>query len=107
MRSASRSTRCPTCSRASEHAAAEEHLAALGLAVSKVSHDLRNMLSSAQLSPTGWPWRTTRRCKRFAPKLIVSLDRAIGFLTQTLKFGRAQEPPPERERLPLGSWPTR
>jgi signal transduction histidine kinase len=37
--------------------------------------------------------------QRFAPKLIASLDRAIDFLTQTLKFGRAQELPPARERL--------
>jgi len=31
----------------------------------------------------------------------VSLDRAISFLTETLKFGRAQEPPPMREKQPL------
>jgi signal transduction histidine kinase len=39
--------------------------------------------------------------KRFAPKLIGSLDRAIEFLSQTLKFGRAQELPPQREKLGL------
>jgi signal transduction histidine kinase len=39
--------------------------------------------------------------QKFAPKLIASLDRAIEFCLQTLKFGRVQESPPRRERLNL------
>ena len=76
-------------------------LAALGLAVSKVSHDLRNMLSSAHLISDRLADVDDATVKRFAPKLIASLDRAISFLTETLKFGRAQEAPPARERLRL------
>lgn len=72
-------------------------LAALGLAVSKVSHDLRNMLSSAQLISDRLTAAEDPTVKRFAPKLIASLDRAISFLSQTLRFGRAEEPPPARE----------
>jgi signal transduction histidine kinase len=72
-------------------------LAALGLAVSKVSHDLRNMLSSAQLISDRLAMAEDPTVKRFAPKLIASLDRAISFLSQTLRFGRADEPPPARE----------
>jgi signal transduction histidine kinase len=72
-------------------------LAALGLAVSKVSHDLRNMLSSAQLISDRLAAAEDPTVKRFAPKLIASLDRAIAFLSQTLRFGRAEEPPPARE----------
>lgn len=72
-------------------------LAALGLAVSKVSHDLRNMLSSAQLISDRLAMSEDPTVKRFAPKLIASLDRAISFLSQTLRFGRADEPPPARE----------
>ena len=79
----------------------KSRLAALGLAVSKVSHDLRNMLSSAQLMSDRLSVAEDPTVKRFAPKLIVSLDRAISFLTQTLKFGRAEEPPPMREKLRL------
>lgn len=79
----------------------KSRLAALGLAVSKVSHDLRNMLSSAHLISDRLAMAEDPTVKRFAPKLIASLDRAIGFLTQTLKFGRAQELPPEREKLKL------
>jgi signal transduction histidine kinase len=79
----------------------KNHLAALGLAVSKVSHDLRNMLTSAQLISDRLTAVEDPTVKRFAPKLIGSLDRAIEFLSQTLKFGRAQELPPQREKLVL------
>lgn len=79
----------------------KSRLAALGLAVAKVSHDLRNMLSSAHMISDRLSMAEDPTVKRFAPKLIISLDRAIDFLTETLKFGRAQEPPPVRERLLL------
>ncbi len=77
----------------------KNHLAALGLAVSKVSHDLRNMLTSAQLISDRLGDVKDPTVQRFAPKLILSLDRAIEFLSQTLTFGRAQELPPNREYL--------
>jgi signal transduction histidine kinase len=73
------------------------HLAALGLAVSKVSHDLRNMLTSAQLISDRLGEVKDPTVQRFAPKLIASLDRAITFLNQTITYGRAQELPPRRE----------
>lgn len=79
----------------------KSRLAALGLAVAKVSHDLRNMLSSAHVISDRLSMAEDPTVKRFAPKLIISLDRAIAFLTETLKFGSAQEPPPARETLPL------
>ncbi len=79
----------------------KNRLAALGLAVSKVSHDLRNMLSSAQLISDRLGTVQDPTVQRFAPKLIDSLDRAIDFLTRTLKFGRAHEAPPTREKIPL------
>lgn len=79
----------------------KSRLAALGLAVAKVSHDLRNMLSSAHVISDRLAMAEDPTVKRFAPKLITSLDRAISFLTETLKFGRAEEAPPMRERLPL------
>jgi len=79
----------------------KSRLAALGLAVAKVSHDLRNMLSSAHVISDRLAMAEDPTVKRFAPKLIISLDRAISFLTETLKFGRAEEAPPLRERLEL------
>lgn len=79
----------------------KSHLAALGLAVSKVSHDLRNMLTSAQIISDRLASVPDPTVQRFTPKLIASLDRAIAFLSQTLRFGRAQEAPPRRAALPL------
>jgi signal transduction histidine kinase len=79
----------------------KNHLAALGLAVSKVSHDLRNMLTSAQLISDRLGNVKDPTVQRFAPKLITSLDRAINFLNQTITYGRAAELPPQRQRLNL------
>ena len=79
----------------------KSRLAALGLAVAKVSHDLRNMLTSAHLISDRLTLVEDPTVQRFVPKLIGSLDRALSFLSQTLKFGGAQEPPPAREKLQL------
>jgi signal transduction histidine kinase len=76
-------------------------LAALGLAVSKISHDLRNMLSSAQLLSDRLAAVKDPTVQRLVPKLIASLDRAIRLCAQTLDFGQAQETPPRRKRFPL------
>src|SRR5262245_5275796 len=79
----------------------KSRLAALGLAVSKISHDLRNMLANAQLISDRLGNLPDPTVQRFAPKLIVSLDRAISLCETTLRFGRAEEAPPRREPTPL------
>jgi signal transduction histidine kinase len=79
----------------------KSRLAALGLAVSKVNHDLRNMLASAQLLSDNLTSVPDPRVQRFAPKLIASLDRAIAFCNDTLKFGKVAEAPPRRELIAL------
>ncbi|MGE0211480.1 MAG: sensor histidine kinase [Parvibaculaceae bacterium] len=79
----------------------KSRLAALGLAVSKVSHDLRNMLASAQLLSDRLSQVDDPTVQKLAPKLVSSIDRAINLCVQTLKFGRVQEAPPLRERFAL------
>lgn len=79
----------------------KSRLAAVGLSVSKVSHDLRNMLASAQLISDRLSQVRDPQVQRFSPKLIASLDRAINFLTQTLKYGQARERPPEPEPVDI------
>jgi signal transduction histidine kinase len=79
----------------------KNHLAALGLAVSKINHDLRNLLSSAQLFSERLAKISDPHVQRFAPKLMVALERAIAFCQSTLSYGRVQEPPPDRRLLPL------
>ncbi len=76
-------------------------LAQLGLAVSKINHDLRNMLANAQLISDRLTSIDDPTVQRFAPKLIASLDRAINFCNDTLKFGRAEEAEPRRELMRL------
>jgi signal transduction histidine kinase len=81
----------------------KNRLAALGLAVSKINHDLRNMLASAQLVVDRVGAVDDPLVKRLAPKLIRTLDRAVEFCTNTLKYGSAHESPPERRRLALSA----
>ncbi|WP_158554796.1 sensor histidine kinase [Methylovirgula sp. 4M-Z18] len=81
--------------------AQKKHLAALGLAVAKINHDLRNMLASAQLLSDRLASLQDPAVKRLAPKLISTLDRAIAFCTSTLAYGRAVERPPQLRRLVL------
>jgi signal transduction histidine kinase len=79
----------------------QKHLADLGLAVSKINHDLRNMLAAAQLFSDRLGSLPDPNVQRFAPKLIAALDRAIAYCTSTLAYGRAREPAPARRLLAL------
>jgi signal transduction histidine kinase len=81
--------------------AQKTHLAALGLAVSKINHDLRNLLSSAQLFSERLAKISDPHVQRFAPQLMRALERAIAFCQSTLSYGRVQEPPPDRRSIAL------
>jgi len=77
----------------------QSRLAALGLAVSKINHDLRNLLASAQLFSDQLSTSPDPIVQRFAPKLMRALERAIAFCQSTLSYGGAQEAPPERKTI--------
>ena len=79
----------------------KSRLAALGLAVSKINHDLRNLLAAAQLFSDRLTHSDDPVVQRFAPKLLQTLDRAIAFCQSTLSYGRAAEPPPARRMVLL------
>jgi signal transduction histidine kinase len=79
----------------------KSRLATLGLAVSKINHDLRNLLGSAQLISDRMSSLSDPEVQRFAPKLMRALERAIAFCQSTLSYGRLQEPPPERKPILL------
>lgn len=81
--------------------ARENRLAQLGLAVSKINHDLRNMLANAQLISDRLVDIPDPTVQRFVPKLIASLDRAISFCNSSLQYGRAAEAAPRRELMLL------
>ena len=79
----------------------KERLAQLGGAVAKVSHDLRNILTSAQLFTDRIDASGDPMVQRMAPKLVNSIARAVNLCESTLAFGRVEEPPPALARVPL------
>ena len=79
------------------------HLAALGLAVSKISHDLRNILASTQLLSDRISSVQDPIVQRATPKLLASLDRAIRLCQETLNYGKVSEPLPQRKLVALRS----
>jgi len=81
--------------------AQRRRLADLGLAVSKINHDLRNLLASAQLFSDRLGAVEDPLVKRFAPKVIRAIDRAIGYTRSVLAYGQATEEAPRRQLLSL------
>ncbi len=79
----------------------KERLAQLGGAVAKVSHDLRNILTSAQLFTDRIEGSDDPLVKRMAPKLVNSITRAVNLCETTLAFGRVDEPAPALTRVNL------
>jgi len=79
----------------------KERLAQLGGAVAKISHDLRNILTSAQLFTDRIETSEDPLVGRLAPKLVNSITRAVSLCEGTLAFGRAEEPAPTLTMFPL------
>lgn len=79
----------------------KERLAALGIAVAKISHDLRGILSTAQLVSDRLADSQDPDVRRLAPTVIASIDRAIALCSQTLDFAREDLSPPQRTRFAL------
>ncbi|GAA3866177.1 HAMP domain-containing sensor histidine kinase [Celeribacter arenosi] len=72
----------------------KERLAQLGEAVAKISHDLRNILTTAQLFSDRLEMSEDPAVMRSAPKLMNSIQRAVNLCESTLAFGKAEEPAP-------------
>ena len=79
----------------------KERLAQLGSGVAKVSHDLRNILTSAQLFTDRIEGSVDPLVQRMAPKLVGSITRAVNLCETTLAFGRVEEPAPALTRVNL------
>ena len=71
-----------------------ERLAQLGQAVAKISHDLRNVLSTSQILADRLENSADPAVRRAAPKLVGSISRAVNLCETTLAFGKAEEPQP-------------
>lgn len=81
----------------------KERLAQLGSAVAKISHDLRNILTAAQLFADRMEQSEDPMVRRAAPKLVNSISRAVNLCERTLAFGKAEEPPPALDRIQVAS----
>ncbi len=79
----------------------KDRLAGLGSAVSKISHDLRNILTSAQLFTDRIEMSEDPTVARLAPKLVNSITRAVHLCESTLAFGKAEEPSPDLAMVQL------
>ncbi len=77
------------------------HLADLGLAVAKINHDLRNTLTSAQLLSDQVATLDDPKVQRLAPRLVQTLDKAIGFAQSVLDYGRQSATPPRPQPVDL------
>ncbi|TYC49144.1 HAMP domain-containing histidine kinase [Rhodobacterales bacterium] len=79
----------------------KQRLADLGLAVSKINHDLRNLLASAQLFLERLEHVPDPTVNRLAPKILATLDRAVSYTQAVMSYGKAQERAPQRRLLRL------
>jgi len=81
----------------------QKRLADLGLAVSKINHDMRNILASAQLMSDRLRDVRDPTVQSLAPRLLRALDRAVAYSEGVLAYGRTQEAAPARRRLRLAT----
>jgi signal transduction histidine kinase len=79
----------------------KERMAQLGQAVAKISHDLRNILTTAQIFADRLEDSADPKVRRAAPKLVNSITRAVNLCETTLAFGKAEEPSPTLSRFNL------
>jgi signal transduction histidine kinase len=78
-------------------------LAALGTAVAKINHDLRNVLATARLVADGLTASAAPEVRRLLPRLVDAIDRAVALCTRTLDYSREGAPPLARSRFPLAA----
>lgn len=70
----------------------KNRLAALGTAVNKINHDLRNILATAALVSDRLTGSDDPEVRRVTPTLLRAIDRAVNLCAQTLNFTREGPP---------------
>ncbi len=78
-------------------------LAAIGAAVSKISHDLKNILATAALVSDRLAMSGDPDVKRQATVLLAAIDRAALLCEDALRFARADEPEMRLARFDLAA----
>jgi signal transduction histidine kinase len=78
------------------------NLAALGSAVAKINHDLRNTLATAALASDYLSSSNDPEVRRVTPRLYAAINRAAALCGRTLDFVRDTRPPIRPSRFVLG-----
>lgn len=78
-------------------------LAALGEAVAKINHDLKNMLTSAQIASERLAALKDPKVTQALPRLERALDRAVKLASDVLAYGKTQEAAPEPRPIRLAA----
>jgi signal transduction histidine kinase len=76
-------------------------LAALGEAVAKINHDLRNMLTSAQIASERLALSGDPVVTQAMPRLERALDRAVRLASDVLAYGKSEEAEPQKTSFTL------
>ncbi|WP_374444806.1 sensor histidine kinase [Stella sp.] len=76
-------------------------LAALGEAVTRINHDLRNILTTVSLLSDRLGASDDPEVRRVSPTLMAAIDRAVQLCQRTLDFARDGGPLLKRTRFPL------
>ena len=77
-------------------------LAALGAGVTRISHDLGNILATARLVSDRLVDSEDPEVRRVTPTLLAAIDRAVNLCAQTLSFTSEGAPKVKRSRFDLG-----
>ena len=76
-------------------------LAAVGTGVTKINHDLRNMLATAAVLTDRLATARDPEVQKLAMPLVAAIDRAITLCTHTLSFATGRLPAPRRTSFSL------
>ena len=69
--------------------------------MAKINHDLRNMLTSAQIASERLAMLGDPRVSQALPRLERALDRAVTLASDVLNYGKTQEAAPQPAPVPL------
>lgn len=81
----------------------QERLATLGMAMAKINHDLRNVLTSTQLISDRLADDPEERISKMGKRLVRAVDRGVKLCEATLSFSQSVEERPNPRKVRLAS----
>lgn len=81
----------------------QERLATLGMAMAKINHDLRNVLTSTQLISDRLADDPEERISKMGKRLVKAVDRGVKLCEATLSFSQSVEERPKPQKIELAA----